>query len=384
MKKLTNFIASLLPAFVLLFTLSSPVSAVRFETGDTINLPKEKKVVETVFVGGNTLNIASDIDGDLLCAGKDVVIDGNIKGDVLCAGQNITINGNVDGNIRTLGQYIYVNGLVTRNVYVAGQQLSVNKTSSIKGDVFFGGQKIDVIGSLGRDLAAAGESILISGPLGRDAIVNVANLNITDTAKIGGKLDYYMEKESIATFSSKNIKGQISRHDIVREDKTQMVEKSKEISTQAMAAKKIFSIISYLVLGVCLVIFNRSRFITRMGIITQKPWISLFVGFATFIVLPLAFILVLITIIGIPTAFVLITLYSIALMTSSIYASGVIGKIFCEAVFKNKQCSLIWQVVAGILLLGVVSALPVAGGLVLFFAFCIGMGAFVISYLPEK
>jgi hypothetical protein len=102
--------------------------------------------------------------------------------------------------------------MVTRNVYAAGQDITLSKTSSVKGDIFFGVQKIDLSGVAGRDLAGAGENIVISGSLARNALVNGSKISLTDTGKIGGNLDYFVEKENTASFSSTNVKGKIVRH----------------------------------------------------------------------------------------------------------------------------------------------------------------------------
>src|SRR5579872_3863837 len=84
------------------------VSAHGFYTGTNVDIGQSQPIQETVFAGGNTIDINTEVFGDVFCAGQTVTISGTIHGDVICAGQTVTVNGKVDGNIRLAGQTVNV------------------------------------------------------------------------------------------------------------------------------------------------------------------------------------------------------------------------------------------------------------------------------------
>ncbi len=381
MKKISRILGILLTSLLFIFFLSFPAQAVYLESGNMIDLPKDKDIDESVFVSGNSITVDSNIKGDLLCAGKDVFVNGNIAGDILCAAQSVTVNGSVDGNIRIVAQYIEINGIVTRNLYALSQSLSLSKFSSIQGDIFFGVQNVDLRGSLGRDLLGAGDKISITGSLLRDAKIAATKISVTDPAKIGGNFEYYIDEMGTASVSARNVKGEIIKHDIVR----QMPEKkTTEVKSSALVFGKIYSIITTIVLGLALLYFLRKGIEDRVGIIASKPFVTTLIGFAVLILTPLVFILLLITIIGVPLAFVLIFEYILSIITATVYSSIFLGQWFIKSVIKNKKESHVWSLVAGATIIGVLMMIPFFGFFVGCISLSLGLGAIFVSYLPKK
>jgi len=384
MNKITQLFSLLIPAFLFISVSASSADAVFFQTGDNLVIPKEKIINETAAISGSSLTINSNINGDLLCAGQNVVINGNIKGDVICVGQNIKINGSVDGNIRAAGQTIEIFGQVTRNLSVASQQLILGPKSQIKGDVFFGAQNVELGGVMGRDLAGAGDSIVITGSLLRNAVVTGTKLSVIETGKIGGNLDYYMETTDTASIGEKNVKGNILRHDIVTPSKPALDRRMAGITSAAIILKTIFGILSFGLLGLAIVYFDRKNTKRKISSIINKPLVSGVTGLAVLITAPLAFIIILATVIGIPLAFVVMFVYIIALITASLYPSAIYGKLFFEKVLQKTNTSLYSQMFLGVILLGLVSIIPVIGWIIAFASFCMGIGASLVTMFPEK
>lgn len=384
MKKFTNIFAWIVPALLFIFVSASPVSAIFLKSGENLVLPKSQKITEAAAISGSLLTIDSDIDGDLYCVGRDVVVNGNIKGDISCASQSLKINGSVDGNIRAVAQNIEINGIVTRNVTVGSQRLVLGSKSQIKRDVFFGVQNVELGGIMGRDLLGAGETITVTGSLLRNATVTSSNLSVAETSKIGGNLDYYMEKTGTATFEKNNIKGEVKRYDIETPSKPEVEKQAVRDFGKVLVFKTIFSILSFILLGLALVYLDRKNTEKRMMLVINRPVAMLFIGLATLITAPIALIILMMTVVGIPFAFVSFFVYLVALMTASLYSSIAYGKLFSEKVLKHKNASLYWQTAQGVLLLGLVTCVPLIGWGIAFVSFCLGIGAFLISLSPEK
>lgn len=382
MKNITKIASALLLSFLLFMLFSAPVRAVYFESGNSITLPKDKKMDETVTIAGSSLTIDSDVNGDLLCAGKDVVVNGNVKGDILCAAQTVKINGNVDGDVRVAAQSIELNGLVTRNVYALSQSLTLAKFSAIKGDILFGVQNIDLRGALGRDMAGAGEQIRISGSLLRNAKVTGSKISLIDPAKVGGDFEYYMTDTGIASISQKNVKGRLVKHEIAQVERTN--KEFKDISSAAMVTGKIFWIISNLLLGFALLYFFKESIQKRIQIISQKPVITGLTGFAFLVLTPLVVIILLVTMIGAPLAMVLLLEYIVAIMLASVAPAIMMGEWLIHLTTKKRSHSHTVPLLLGTAAIGLLYLVPFIGALAGFLILCIGLGATFRSYLPEK
>lgn len=382
MKKTNRLFAPLFSVVLFLLFFSTPTQAVLMNSGDIVNLPKDKKISETAFIAGSDITIDADVDGDLFCAGRNITVNGNIKGDVICAGQLIKINGIVDGNVRTAAQTVEINGLVTRNVLSFSQSLTLAKFSSVKGDIFFGVQNVDLRGTLGRDIGGAAEQINISGSLLRNALVTASKIAIIDPAKVGGNFEYYMDNTGTASVNQKNIKGEIIKHEIVRKEIPQ--KEVKRVSQVGMAMGKIFWLITTLVLGFTLLYFLKSGVAGRIKAIADRPVITGLIGLAVLILTPLVFVLLLVTVIGVPVAFVLLLEYIVSLIIASVFPIILLGQWLIKSLAKKKSESLAWSLMAGTVAVWLLMFIPVIGGLTGFVLLCLGLGATFLSFLPEK
>jgi cytoskeletal protein CcmA (bactofilin family) len=385
MKRITKIISVFLLGVVTFLVSTSPSLAFRFISQDTLVLPKDQKIDETILVAGNELTIDADVAGDLFCLGQNIVINGSVKGDVICAGQNIKINGVVDGDVRMAAQTIELTGSVSRNFEVAAQNLTLSKDSSVKGDILFGVQKVDLSGLMGRDLAGLGENISISGSLFRNALVSVNALNITDSAKIKGDLEYYMSQEGMSSIAAKSIVGQTKRHEIeISETSVPEKEQVKKASAFAAFTATLFGIISFFIIACVLIYFDKTRTENITKLIRSKPVIAPLVGLAVLVTFPVAFLLLLVSFVGMPLAFVLLLVYLISLIVASIYTSLVIGWYLLKTIKKEKAPHSIPSALVGCAALGIIIMIPVLGWLAGLVALLTGLGALFLSFLPEK
>ena len=375
----------LIALFTLVFfcVLAAPAQAVYFGQGDNLFFPKTQKFNETVFLAGNDITIDSDIAGDLICAGQNVTINSKISGDVICAGQNLKINGTVEGNVRSVGQQIDINGIVVKNLSVASQNLQLNKTSQVKGDIFYGTQNIDLQGIMGRDLAGGSESITISGSLIRNAKVAAQKISVSDSAKMGGELEYYTEKTGTSSIAEKSIKGKITRHEVVIEDKDQLKSDIKKVTPALMVFKVIFSIISSILIAFLLLYFVPARVSKVTDTIKVQPIKSALVGLAVLITGPIAIIISCLTVVGLGVAGVFTLFYILSIVLSASFVAIRVGEMLAENYSGLKKSAYLPTSLA-CLLLGLVISIPFLGGVIGFIVLLIGLGASFTSYLPAE
>jgi len=385
MKKFTKVIISTIPGLLFFILLSFPAHAVLFRTGTNLSLPKDEPVNESAFIAGESLVINSDINGDLYCAGRDITINSNISGDIICAGQNIQINGVVDGNIRVASQRTEINGMVNRNISALSQSIVLSDKSRVLGDVFFGVQQIDLNGGVDRDLAGAGQQVAISGSLFGDALISASQINLTNTAKIGGNLDYYMDETGSYTQSSpESVSGLVNRHNITSSEKETIKTQTKDISVVGSIVGKLISIISYALLACMLIYFTPKRTAHVLSIIKSGGVKTLFLGLGVSIIAPFVFILLFISVIGASSALVLIPLYIISMIIGSLYHSILVGKYLSDKLNFITTKSSYLEAFLGCFAVGIIMMIPVIGWFIGLCIYLSGLGAIVLSYLPEK
>lgn len=237
---------------------------------------------------------------------------------------------------------------------------------------------------MGRDLAGGGEIVTLSGSLLRNATVSVENLSIIETGKIGGNLDYYMEKTATASIDTKNVKGNIVKHEIQTQDKSVSQNTAKTSAKTGMFVSVVFGILSFSLLGAVLIFLDKKGVESRVGIIISKPLQSGIVGFVSLIIFPFFLFLVMITMIGLPLAFVGLFIYITALITASLYTSIVYGKLFFDKIYQKPGTSSVLEMIVGVIFLGLVVCLPIIGWIISFVSFCLGLGAILISFYPAK
>ncbi len=369
--------------FVFCFLLASPAQAVFFSSGENLSFPKTQKFNESVFLAGKSLTIDSDIVGDLICAGQDITINSKVTGDVICAGQNIEINGPVEGNVRLASQNIDLNGSVARNITVASQNLLISKTSNIRGDVFYGVQNVDINGIMGRDLAGGSESITITGSLLRNAKIATQKITIADSAKLGGDLEYYIEKTGASSINEKSIKGKVTRHEVVMQQKEQFKKDLQKITPIALLFKILFSIASSYLLVLVLLYFTPNRTNLIVKNIKNHPLKSALVGFAVLVTGPIAVVLSFLTVIGAAVGVVVSLFYILSLILAFNYVALRLGQ-FLSTKYSSLSSSVYLSALAGCSLLVLIVHLPFIGMVLGFIIFLIGLGASLSSYLPEK
>ena len=104
-------------------------------------------------------------------------------------------------------------------------------------------------------------------------------------------------------------------------------------------------------------------------------WRSLGLGFAVLAGVPVAIILIAITLVGLPASLMLLVFYLVAIYLAKIWVGAFLGQILLKQAGETKSDWLLGLLI-GLLILTVVGFIPYLGGLVHFGVVCLGLGAF--------
>ena len=239
--------------------------------------------------------------------------------------------------------------------------------SIIKGSVNAGASTIVIGGNIGRDFRGGADSITINGEIGRNVEVETGSLTFGPNANIGGNLTYTAESQI-------QIPEGVVAGEVVFKKAKQPVKPAKFDDMRRFSiVGKLFGLVSYFVVGALAVYLFRKPFSTASDIVGQKPWASLGIGFVGLVVIPIALLLVMITVIGIPLAVILWAFYFIAIYMARLPVALWLG----NKVLKSDERTIM-QMLLGLLILGLLALIPYAGGWISFAVTLFGLGSIMI------
>ncbi len=367
MKRIKIIVLSL--SLVLLSTLVfvGAANASSFKTGDSITVAAGETVDSMLFTAGNNINIAGTVNGDVYCAGQTINISGVVKGDVNCAGQTITVSGTIEGSLKLAGQSINISGLVGGSATIAGQSLTIDKSGVIARDLLGGSQNLTINGNIKRDVLAGSNILTVNGIVGRNVQGGAKDVTVESAGQIGGNLDYTSDNDPTIA-SGSIITGTITRTAPTKDS-------SFSVSPQiAFFSSFIYILIAGIIVSLALAsLFPRILNEATTGTI-KKPGITFLAGTIGVFLVPIAIVILLMTIIGAPLALLTMTIWAVVLILSTPFAGYVLGRIILK---KSKQPIVI--MLLGVSILIVTYFIPIVGFITSVAALMFGTGSILVQ-----
>jgi cytoskeletal protein CcmA (bactofilin family) len=133
----------------------------KLRTGETVTVPAGETVADDLYLAGGTLIVDGTVHGDLVAFGGSVNVNGTVDGDLIAAGGNVSVGGTVNGDARLAGGTLSLVGTVGEDVLVAGGQITLG--GQIKGDLITSGGNIAMGAAVGGDVEATAGNYSKSG-----------------------------------------------------------------------------------------------------------------------------------------------------------------------------------------------------------------------------
>ena len=297
------------------------------------------------FAFKENVNITEDVSGDIYSAGREVNVENSVVGDTIAAGEIINIKSKeIRGNVRCAAQTLNIDSKNIKNITCAGQNIDIGKNTTAKA-IYLAGQNINFKGNC-EGFYATGQTIIINGKVDGNLRVSCDELIIADNGDITGEIEVYSPKEPI-------VNSKVSMNDI----KYVKTEKSADQNNikAFVGFSTLISIIASLIIGFVIYILFKKLFISSDELLVKEPLPIVLGGMASFILLPIVSLLLFITIIGLPLGMLSLLLYFIIVYLSPVIMGIILGRL----ILKNKNPYL--QVLAGIIVVRLLSLLPIIG-----------------------
>jgi cytoskeletal protein CcmA (bactofilin family) len=343
-------------------------------TGD-VDRPRrvERRLGNDLFAAGNSVSINQRVVGDLIAAGGDLDINTDVAGDAVVAGGTVHTRGNVEQSLYAAGGRLFVHGTVARNARIAGGQVEIDPRSEIQGNVSVAGRDIRMNGKVDGYLQSAGRHVYINGPVGGDVDATSNFVELGPDARIAGKLRYTSQQE-------------------IKQDTAARVIGGIERMTPAGGPPNYDALVRFLgwvwtlgfmILAAVVVAALPSVYSRVTSTLETRPGLSLALGVIGLVFVPAAALILIFSLIGMPLGILTMILFLAMLLLAYVATSATIGDWALRRFKPEAVTRTSWRVgatVLAILALGLIGRIPVLGGLVVFAALLVGLGALILQF----
>ena len=328
-----------------------------------------------VVFSGEEQGLDGEIDATAFLAGANPVNSADVKGILFEAGNTVSAGGSSEYAF-VAGNVVTVSGSILRDAFVGGK--SVSFTGDCARDLLAAAETLDIRGTVGRDLAAGGKIVVISGKVGGDVYLSAEQITVTDGAEIGGTLRY----NSNAKISAPD---EVLARAAAYEDKQAGGDEIAQVQSQPKSPSILSRVKSFLfrfaglLLIAYLLLWLTPLWEKLDADYTGKSFGTYAktggIGFAVLAGLPLAAIILMITVVGLRAAFVLLMLYTAVLIAAPVCLGFFLGVLLWRKALKKARNY--WAELAlGLLLWSVLAVIPYVSAVLKLVSIVLGLGVF--------
>ena len=140
------------------------------------------------YLAGSTVDVQGTVAGDLTMAGLQAGLDGTVTGDVNAAGLLVHVGGVVGDDVRALGGQVIVQGWVNDALLAGGGEISLTRGTRVGGNAMLAARRIVNRGDVLGDLQATGSYVEIDGDVEGTARIRSDEVVIGPKARLRGDL----------------------------------------------------------------------------------------------------------------------------------------------------------------------------------------------------
>ncbi len=332
------------------------------------------------FAMGNSVEISGTVEGDVYVLASQIIIDGHVKGDLLICGGNVDMSGRVDHNIRVLAGQVTISGSVGNNVTAVGGNVHLAQSARIKGGLVCAAGSVELASQIDQDVSVSASSLRISGTIGERLFAYVGKMRISSKAAIAGDVEYRSSNDAIIEPDAK-IGGEIIHHPsfVHRVFKGGWIQKLLAGSKLAVI---LMNFIYSFVIGWILLRLFPKNVDAALDALSRQPIKALTYGLTLLILLPLASLLLLMTILGVPFALTLIALNVIGFYTAKIFSIlWATEEVLKRSHFHMKRLTAL---AVGLVFYFILASLPYFGFILTLAVLVFGLGAAALGGLKRR
>ena len=368
--------------FIFLFIHSSFVFGADDQVPEEVQsivLPRKTVLDNDYFANGKIVEISGTVNGDVYVFGAQVFIDGKVNGDVLVAGGNIEISGNVSGNIRLIGGQALISGQIGGNVTAVAGTIAFTPSADIGKNIIALSGNVDLSAKVTGNARIYASNLRISNAILGNIVAYVGQMRVTSKGEVGGRLEYWSNTTAFIDPEARLAKG-IDHHPSffygVVHGKF-----FKSLKIGSKFAALVMNFLYSLLIGFIFISYFKDRIHRSLSAINHKPFQSIITGIVLILLLPLAFLVLLMTVVGAPFALTLLALNIISFYTAKIISILWISEHIFSRFAYRKRIKLYFTL--SLIIYFILTLIPYFGFLVSLFALFLGLGGVVVGKIEE-
>lgn len=363
-----RFLAASLATMLLALTPGDAL-ALRVMDGPATVIAAGRVIDDDILITGQEVTVDGTVTGDLIAFAEQVRVRGRVEGDLLAAAREIEVTGTVGGDARLAGQRLDIRGTVGHNLMTASQDATLAPGAKVNGSWLGGGSSLTIDGSVGRGLTAGGERVSIAGQIGQGATLYVDRLTISSATTIDGPVQYTSNTPARIDPGAR-IAGPVTQKHPAQ---------APDLPKARPGWFDLLRFIGFAVTGlIFLALFPavRERF---PEVLRRRPWQSLLLGFGVLVGVPVAAILLMVTIGGLPLGLAVLLAFPLLIYLSQAPLALAVGRWLGERLPVARKWPWPATFLLGVAVTTILTRIPVIGGWLAFLAICLSLG--ITAYL---
>ena len=428
--KTTRFFQLFVIGLVSLLFLSAATPALAFDprSQETITIGADEVIEDDLYLSANIITIDGVVKGDVVAFGNSITVNGTIEGDLIAAGRDVTINGEVTDDVRFAAYALKLGpkARVGDDLVSAAFSLVTSEGSQVNGALVVAAYQALLDGQVAQQAKLALGALQLNGSIGGDVEVAIGEadeagpnpgymysngdmppvpfvkpgLNFGETANIGGKLEYtsltqYDVPSGVVAGAVNHVEPPISAKDASH---YQTLEERNPVLNAVFEALRFLA--ALVVLGLLVALLAPAWIRRPAEFIQQRPLPSLGWGLLAFAGVIFVLGLLVALAITIAVLFGALTLGNLAWLSIVLGGSAffallvafglvigylaylVVGYLSGRWILGRLNPALnekpYWPMLLGILILVILTAIPILGGLVRLVVVLAGLGAVAV------
>lgn len=328
------------------------------------------------FVAGGTVRHVEAVAGDVIAVGGDVEIDATVEGNAIVTGGTLRIAPLVGHDIYAAGGKILVEAHVGRSARLAGGRVELGSRAQVDGNFSAAAGEVVIRGPVRGHVQAAAGSVLIDSAVDGDVNVVAGSLELGPGARIGGKV-HYRSGDTLRVDPAARVAGGIERGAPYGTRP-----RDRRVARETSGGGWVWTVGLMVLAAVMAAAIPAAS--QRVGAeMRARPGWSLLIGFIVLASVPVATLLLMITIIGLPLALLVLLAYFALLLVGYVATAVALGDGALRRWRTGSASTTGWRIAAAMLAvvaLALLGRVPFVGFVVAFAAMLAGIGAILMSF----
>lgn len=277
------------------------------------NIAKDQasQASRNVYLASGHVRPGALVEGDLMAVGGKISVDHEVKGDATLAGGSVEVLAPVGDDLRVAGGDVNIASAIGGELFATGGNVTLNKAASVGRGASLFGSVVAIEGTVDGPLEVGAQKVVINGVVTGDVALSAAEIELGQSAKIGGALNYTSQVE-MRRSPGASVTGAISRNApmVGRQDGNPKWSWQRHMSFSSPPwvawGVTFFALLAAAALFLLVFPGFSRRAADAVG---AAPWLALLVGLGALVGVPALAGLLFISLLGIPLGILLLALY---------------------------------------------------------------------------